>query len=85
MFITRKQYEMDLRRAKAEGRKEAFKEVHTDDRMNNMEHNFYSAIERLERRMDKNIEKVLLEMRAGELKCSCECECECTESEKSNV
>lgn len=48
MFITRKQYEMDLRRAKAEGRREALKEVQTVNRMDKMEENFYNSLERVE-------------------------------------
>lgn len=82
MFITRKQYEMDLRRAKADGRREALKEVQTIDRMNAMENNFYNSLDRIENRMEKNIERVLQEVKYSEVKCISDCEC--TMSERCN-
>lgn len=75
MFITRKQYEMDLRRAKAEGRREALKEVQTIDRMNGMENNFYNSLDRIERRMENKLERVLQEIKGEKIKCSCDCVC----------
>lgn len=79
MFITRKQYEMDLRRAKVDGRREAFNKVNTNCRMDEIEKQFYDSLYRTEKRLYeqiKCIEERLFEkeiVKGEELKCDCEC------------
>ena len=58
MFITRKQYELNLRRAKAEGRKEAEKEILISDRIGRLETNLYNAIDRVEERCMRETRRV---------------------------
>lgn len=86
MFITRKQYEIDLRRAKAEGRKEALQKVRQEERLNNVEDFIY----KIERdiydnmdRMEKEMKKWVVENGATEtIKTFEPCECECKAKKK---
>lgn len=53
MFITRKQYERDLRIARAQERKEVLKEIKLEDEMERLRRDMYESFERVENRMFK--------------------------------
>lgn len=75
MFITRENYEKALRRAKAEGRKEALREIQINDRMGWVERNTNDRMERLLQMIDR-IERTFAteckptEALAGKCECS---------------
>lgn len=52
MFITREDYEKALRRARAEGRKEALKEFRLQDDLNSIQRCFNDRMDRLRERID---------------------------------
>lgn len=53
MFITRKQYERDLRIARAQERKEVLKEIKLDDEIKRLQKDMYEGFERVENKMLK--------------------------------
>lgn len=53
MFITRKQYERDLRNARAQERKEVLKEIKLEDEMKRLRKEMYESFERVDNRMFK--------------------------------
>lgn len=81
MIITRENFEKAIRRAKAEGRKEAKAEAIARVDFNNLERNLYDSVNRLENRTIERLERV--EREVGEvyrlteaLKGKCECSSE---------
>ena len=81
MIITRENFEKAIRRAKAEGRREAEKEFAVRNNFDCIERNLYDSINRLEDRTVKRLERV--EREVGEvyrlteaLKGKCECSSE---------
>ena len=78
MIITRENFEKAIRRAKAEGRREAEKEFAVRNSLDCTERNLYDSINRLEDRTVKRLERI--EREIGEihrpteaLKGKCEC------------
>ena len=65
MIITRENFEKAIRRAKAEGRKEAEKEFAIKDSYECVERNIYNCINQLEDRTVKRLERI--EREIGEI------------------
>ena len=61
MFISKKEYERNLRREYARGRKEAIREMELGERLNYMERNLYEGLDRVESRLNHRIDSVLRE------------------------
>lgn len=86
MIITRENFEKAIRRAKAEGRKEAEKEFVTRGSYECMERNLYDCINRLEDRTVRRLERI--EREIGEIHRPTEAlkgKCECLSETKSSI
>lgn len=90
MFITRKQYELDLRKARAEGRKEAFQRIRQEERIHNVEdcmykieRDIYGNMDRMEKEIKRWNEKMGRMERSNEtIKTFEPCDCECKAERK---
>ena len=80
MFISKKEYERNLRREYARGRKEAIREMELGERLNCMTRDLYEGLDRVENRLShridsvlKTTEKIVNETKSNEVceKCSC--------------
>ena len=59
MFISKKEYERNLRREYVRGRKEAISEMELGERLNCMGRNLYEGLDRVEKRLNHRINSVL--------------------------
>ena len=59
MFISKKEYERNLRREYTRGRKEAIREMELGERLNCMDRNMYEGLDRVESRLNYRIDNVL--------------------------
>lgn len=86
MIITRENFEKAIRRAKAEGRKEAEKEFAIKDNYECTARNIYNCIDQLEDRTVKRLERI--EREIGEIHRPTEAlkgKCECLSEPKSSI
>lgn len=77
MIITRENFEKAIRRAKAEGRREAEKEFAVRNSLDCIERNFYDSMNRFEDRNIGRLERIereIGEMRRFKEKCECSSE-----------
>ena len=59
MFISKKEYERNLRREYARGRREAIQEMELRERLNHMDRNLYEGLDRVESILNHRIDSVL--------------------------
>lgn len=59
MFISKKEYERNLRREYARGRKEAIQEMELGKRLSCMSRDLYEGLDRVESRLNHRIDSVL--------------------------
>ena len=79
MFFSQKEYDRNLRREYARGRKEAIQEMELGERLNCLHRDLYEGIDRVEGRLNNRIDSVLRtkEKNVNETKSNvCE-ECSC--------
>lgn len=89
MIITRENFEKAIRRAKAEGRKEAEKEFAIKDNYERTARNIYNCINQLEDREDRTVKRLeRIEREIGEIHRPTEAskeKCECSSEPKSSI
>lgn len=86
MIITRENFEKAIRRAKAEGRREAEKEFAVRNSLDCIERNFYDSMNRFEDRNIGRLERI--EREIGEMRRPTEAlkgKCECLSEPKSSI
>lgn len=59
MFISKKEYERNLRREYTRGRKEAIQEMELGERLSNLHRDLYEGLDRVESRLNHRIDSVL--------------------------
>lgn len=59
MFISKKEYERNLRREYARGRREAIQEMELGERLNCLHRDLYEGLDRVEGRLNHRIDSVL--------------------------
>lgn len=72
MFITRENYEKALRRAKAEGRKEALREVQINDGIELVRRNLRDSMDFLRRDIE-DLKVAVYTKQSGAVEASCSC------------
>lgn len=83
MFISRKQYENDLRKAEARGRRKEKEQNAIKEHMDFMEKSLYGCIDRLNIQVERNLKEIQNLYRFVSADVQCECECGEKESEKT--